>query len=165
MYYQGDYYSGDYYQGDPGLFGFIGRTIKKGFRAASGLVGTVLPGPGGAIARRVSGALAPSRPLRPAPPSARLAPPPPRITAEVEQFRGYRASVNGKAARVGMDASGCCPTGYHPVKSGEGYCVRNRSINVANPRALRRGLRRVAGFAKLARRARTDIRRAARAVR
>jgi hypothetical protein len=37
-------------------------------------------------------------------------------------------------------------------------------MNVANPRALRRGLRRVSGFAKLAARARKDIKKAAKAV-
>jgi len=47
---------------------------------------------------------------------------------------------------------GSCPCGYHPEKSGRGYCVRNRRMNVANPRALRRGMRRVSGFEKLARR-------------
>jgi hypothetical protein len=37
-------------------------------------------------------------------------------------------------------------------------------MNVTNPKALRRSLRRVAGFGKLARRARRDIGRAATAV-
>ena len=49
-------------------------------------------------------------------------------------------------------ADGLCPCGFHPEKSGKGYCVRNRRMNVANPRALRRGMRRVSGFEKLARR-------------
>jgi len=49
-------------------------------------------------------------------------------------------------------ADGLCPCGFHPEKSGAGYCVRNRRMNVANPRALRRGMRRVSGFEKLARR-------------
>lgn len=157
-YYQGDYYRGDYYRGDPGLFSWASKLIKKGFRTAAGLVGAVAPGPVGFIARRVGKHLAPSRPP----------PPAGQIPFTIEARRGQFASIDiqdGKPSRVGMDASGCCPTGYHPVKSGEGYCVRNRSMNVANPRALRRGLRRVAGFAKLARRARTDIRRAAKAVR
>lgn len=44
------------------------------------------------------------------------------------------------------------PSGYHFVKSGEGYLVRNRRMNVANPRALRKAMRRVQGFEKLARR-------------
>ena len=42
--------------------------------------------------------------------------------------------------------------GYHWAKDGSGRQVRNRRMNVANPRALRRSMRRVAGFEKLAKR-------------
>ncbi len=42
--------------------------------------------------------------------------------------------------------------------------VPNRRMNVANPRALRKALRRVAGFGKLTHRARRAIARAASAV-
>lgn len=48
--------------------------------------------------------------------------------------------------------NGCCPQGFHPEKATKAYCVRNRRMNIANPRALRRGMRRVQGFEKLARR-------------
>lgn len=48
-----------------------------------------------------------------------------------------------------------CPTGYHPEKSGEPYCVRNRRMNPLNPRALSRATRRVGGFARAVKRART----------
>jgi len=44
------------------------------------------------------------------------------------------------------------PSGYHFAKDGSGRIVRNRRMNVANPRALRRSMRRVQGFEKLARR-------------
>jgi len=44
------------------------------------------------------------------------------------------------------------PSGYHFAKNGSGKLVRNRRMNVANPRALRRSMRRVAGFEKLAKR-------------
>ena len=53
---------------------------------------------------------------------------------------------------VAPDATGCCPTGYHLDKQTGSRCVRNRRMNVANPRALRRSMRRVQGFEKLARR-------------
>jgi len=56
----------------------------------------------------------------------------------------------------------CQMKGYHPNKSGYyrkgayipkgSVCVKTRRINVANPRALRRAIRRAHGFAKLARR-------------
>ena len=45
-----------------------------------------------------------------------------------------------------------CPSGYHFAKDGSGRLVRNRRMNVANPKALRRSLRRVQGFEKLVRR-------------
>ena len=47
---------------------------------------------------------------------------------------------------------GTLPAGYHWAKDGSGRCVRNRRMNVANPRALRRAMRRVQGFEKLAKR-------------
>ena len=45
-----------------------------------------------------------------------------------------------------------CPSGYHYAKDGSGRLVRNRRMNPANPRALRRAVRRMDGFEKLARR-------------
>jgi len=48
-----------------------------------------------------------------------------------------------------------CPTGYHPEKAGKAYCVRNRRMNPLNPRALSRATRRVGGFARAVKRART----------
>jgi len=44
------------------------------------------------------------------------------------------------------------PSGYHYAKDGSGRFVRNRRMNVANPKALRRAMRRASGFEKLARR-------------
>lgn len=44
------------------------------------------------------------------------------------------------------------PSGYHYAKDGSGRLVRNRRMNVANPRALRKAMRRVQGFEKLAKR-------------
>jgi len=48
-----------------------------------------------------------------------------------------------------------CPSGYHPEKQGKPYCVRNRRMNSLNPRALSRATRRVGGFARAVKRART----------
>jgi len=181
-YYQGDYYQGDYYQGDPflgALFGMgvtwlgkklLGRGAKAagttaiarvGASAATGLVtGTaaglaappLMAGLGSAIrtvgqsvfSRGVPANLTPGQPM-------------------------FRTTVCGTAPE------GCCPSGFHLNKSiGRGkqtmgmepgtYCVRNRAMNVANPRALRRGLRRVVGFGKLAGRVRKSVKAAARAV-
>ena len=44
------------------------------------------------------------------------------------------------------------PSGYHLAKDGSMRVVRNRRMNIANPRALRRAMRRVQGFEKLAKR-------------
>ena len=54
----------------------------------------------------------------------------------------------GQAGRGGT----LVPSGYHFAKDGSGRLVRNRRMNVANPRALRRAMRRAQGFEKLARR-------------
>jgi len=76
---------------------------------------------------------------------------------------GLQAPVPGGLARTGGRAQFItmpnglpgCPTGYHPEKSGQPYCVRNRRMNPLNPRALSRATRRVGGFARAVKRART----------
>jgi len=60
---------------------------------------------------------------------------------------------------MGGRPAGMVPSGYHFAKDGSGRLVRNRRMNVANPRALRRSMRRVQGFEKLARRTITFTRR------
>jgi len=53
---------------------------------------------------------------------------------------------------IAPGAGGACPSGYHLAKDGSGRWVRNRRMNVANPKALRRAMRRAQGFEKLAKR-------------
>jgi len=66
------------------------------------------------------------------------------------------ARSSGRAAFICMpNGMQGCPTGYHPEKSGKPYCVRNRRMNPLNPRALSRATRRVGGFARAVKRART----------
>ncbi len=55
--------------------------------------------------------------------------------------------------------AGQLPRGYHWAKDGSGRAVKNRRMNVANPRALRKAIRRVQGFEKLAKRTFTFTRR------
>jgi len=160
------YMAGDYktygYAGDPGLL----SSIWKGFKR----VAKFLPGPIGTIAR-VAGAagvgaatvkyLAPPQfpvPAKPMPGGFM-----PGAGARGPSMAGWQSPTGGAVGMVpgfpsgptrgsvGM-VNGACPCGYHPEKSGKGYCVRNRRMNIANPRALRRGMRRVQGFEKLARR-------------
>ena len=52
----------------------------------------------------------------------------------------------------GGRGGGMIPSGYHYAKDGSMRIVRNRRMNIANPRALRRAMRRVQGFEKLAKR-------------
>lgn len=54
------------------------------------------------------------------------------------------------AVRVGdVFSMGGCPAGFHPAKDGSGRCVRNRRMNVMNPRAARRAIRRIKGARKM----------------
>jgi hypothetical protein len=157
----GDYYRGDYYRGDPGLFGSIFKAVGgavKGF-IGGGPIGAVLGG---------ARAIAPSlfQPRAPGTAVAIAPPPPIRMPiigplggqvqtgglfggVQVQQFGG----TGGKRAREYIDPA----TGAIMRRPG-------RRMNVANSKALRRALRRVAGFGKLAKRARRDIARAASAV-
>lgn len=180
-YYQGDYYQGDFYQGDPFIGGLLAKGIsflaKKIFKRKITTVGTtelarrMTPGiRAGAFGSgaAVGAALGPGTipiPFSPftVTPSAFLPGGVPLISRRTggPMIQG----LAGPGPRGALAAAGgCCPSGYHLAKDGSGRCVRNRSMNVANPRALRRSLRRVAGFGKLAQRSKRDIRRAAKAI-
>ena len=169
-YYQGDYYQGDYYQGDPFLGALIGGGIswltKKIFKRKMTQQGQIAAG------KKVTGIA-----RRAAPVGAGLAVAsgmsipipftPFKVTPQAFLPGGAPLFSPRQQApsQMGMAQAGaCCPSGYHLAKDGTGRCVRNRSMNVANPRALRRSLRRVAGFGKLAQRSKKDIRRAAKAI-
>jgi len=66
------------------------------------------------------------------------------------------ARTGGRASFITMpNGLPGCPSGYHPEKQGKPYCVRNRRMNPLNPRALSRATRRVGGFARAVKRART----------
>ena len=168
-YYQGDYYQGDYYQGDP-FWGGIWSAVKG--------VGGALLG----VGRRKSAQQAMTLGSRQA-----LVRSTPSIVGGV--LGGAAAKWwfgKSEAAARAQDPHGRLPPGFIPpqmlqriqkapgirgaierfLPGGEtGYLVRRRQrMNVANPKALRRSLRRVAGFGKLASRARRDIGRAATAV-
>lgn len=183
-----NYAAGDYgYQGSNyaagGIFSSIGRAIGSVARVAGG----ILPGPLGTAARAVGNVLAPARAPVASPASLVQMTAPPVLQAPgsftgvriggPSGFQvGYQTGQTGSVSVQGVPGmNGGCPSGYHLNKSGyflkSGQyvppgtaCVKNRRMNPANPKALRRGLRRAAGFGKLARRARRDIARAAHAV-
>lgn len=134
-YYMGDYYQGDYYQGDPGFFSFLGGLAKK----AVGLIPGVGP-----IASTALGALGGggSKMVKMAPGMAiqKIGP----IVTRIAKRPGVRMGALGAA---GLAA------GYGAAKlAGRGGVAgrRRRRMNVCNPRALRRSIRRTQGFAKLA---------------
>lgn len=147
---------GDYktygYAGDPGFLSSLWGGIKKVAKAA---VGIAFPVPT-AIYRAATA-------RKPAAPSPFVAGGMPTSFPGIGAMPGTLAAAAGRApmafagqmpsaAAVAPDATGCCPTGYHLDKRTGTKCVRNRRMNVANPRALRRSMRRVQGFEKLARR-------------
>lgn len=141
---------GDYatygYAGDPGWLSSIWKTIKKPLIKVAG---TLIGGPVGGLitAASVGGAVVAASRKPAAPPT----PPPGSIGGAVSFPGGTTVSVAGvlpSHAAVGAHA----PAGYHLDKATRSRWVRNRRMNVANPRALRKAMRRVQGFEKLAKR-------------
>jgi len=145
----GDYRTGGYGYpaGDPGLFSFLGKIIKPIVKFVKPLI---FPA---AVAAGTAVVAAPAAPVPAAPPVPGAGAFPGAgygIPAAVGAgIGGAIAGYQGQAV-----AGGVCPAGYHPRKDKRlpFKCVRNRRMNIANPRALRRGMRRVKGFEKLARR-------------
>ena len=164
---------GDYktygYAGDPGFFSSLWRGVK---RIAGPIIGGIIGGPVGAA---LGGALTGPKPAPPM--QFPLAPqvsgrPGIPIVGQFTMPGGASISAGvmvpgrgplppfapGGVGQAGRGGS-LMPSGYHFAKDGSGRLVRNRRMNVANPRALRRSMRRVQGFEKLARRTITFTRR------
>ena len=157
---------GDYktygYAGDPGFLSSIWKGIK---RVAPAIVGGLIGGPvGAAIGGRVTRDKPRGVPQQYAPgfPGVGLGPQAPGAGARGPSMPewwnkpapGWLGSQRfaGVPTVAGVPTGAPCPSGYHYAKDGSGRLVRNRRMNVANPRALRRSMRRVQGFEKLARR-------------
>jgi len=148
---------GDYktygYAGDPGWLSSIWKGIKK---VALPVLGGLIGGPIGAAVGGGLGGMKPTPPMIPPPGSIGGAvsfPGGMSISAAVVPSGGkggMRVMRPGPAIAPG--AGGACPSGYHLAKDGSGRWVRNRRMNVANPKALRRAMRRAQGFEKLAKR-------------
>lgn len=159
MPYHGDYYSGfpagDYYRGDPffgkllkGIGRAVGGAVKGVARIATRALPSVLravPGVGTALTvLDIGKRLAAGR----------------RAT---RQLTLPQVSVERPDLRFAAPALG--PGGIMAPGGGViGAVTKRRVMNPANPRALRRALRRVGGFGKLARRAKRDVSRAASAL-
>jgi len=138
---------GDYktygYAGDPGWLSKIwkvGKAVLKSFIGIPPKPIAVLPTIGTGVAAGM--ALSPYMGTRPATPF------PPGYGARGPVGLGPQAQYSSTA---GMQF-GALERGYHWAKDGSGRAVKNRRMNVANPRALRKAMRRVQGFEKLAKR-------------
>jgi len=142
-YYQGDFYRpafpagrsrGDFYQGDPGFWSFLGGIAKK----AVGFIPGVGPLLSSAIPSGSAGGI--SGIVRQAPAQMR------RVGTMVAGgvARHPVLSAAGAAGAIGA------AMGAHHLLA-RGGMRRRRRMNVCNQRALRRSLRRVGGFARVAR--------------
>lgn len=140
-------YMGDVYQGDGGLLRSLGGLVKRGAgallkRSPIGMVA------GTAIQMfRGPGLPAPTRP------GQGIGLPGPFRISPTRFLPGGQPFITREGGQV--------PPGYHLNKSRVyaraaaepgSYAVRNRQLNPANPRALRRAVRRERGFVVLARR-------------
>lgn len=145
-YYRGDYYRGDYYRGDPflgALGGIVAGTVGKLAGKAASWVGKQVGGSSVKKAAAVSLGAAAMPILQSAAPSFI-----PTINIGNTKIDPLAALPGGRP----LISSSSCPPGYHLDKRTKSKCVRNRSMNPLNPRALRRGLRRAEKFEKFARR-------------
>lgn len=157
----GDFKTGGYgrqYMGDPGFLSSLWKGIK---RVAPAIIGGLVGGPAGAIIGAAGGATKPTLPAIPGTVGGAVT-----FPGGTQIGLGFQpgAMIPGRgrlppftATGAGVIAGGgrggaMIPSGYHFAKDGSGRLVRNRRMNVANPRALRRSMRRVQGFEKLAKR-------------
>lgn len=145
-YYMGDYYRGDYYRGDPGFFSFLGGIAKK----AIGLIPGVGPIAQGAIDMMGGGGGSMVK-------AAAKVPALGRVGAMSEKI-GPIVTALKKPSRLtrlgaGTLAAGAAAAGYGMGRHAGARTAtgrRHRRMNVCNPRALRRAIRRTHGFSKLA---------------
>ena len=138
-YYQGDFYAGA--RGDPGIGSFFGGLIKS----AVGMI----PGVGGPLSSliKVGGGAATAGAVG-------------KLGAVVKAGKGVimRHPVLTAAGAAGVGALAVGAAGERLLGRGRGKCKHInprtgkcvRRMNVCNPRALRRSIRRTHGFAKLA---------------
>lgn len=134
-YYMGDYYRGDYYQGDPGFLSFLGRIGKGVLGLGKGLLGIPSGGGGGggstAMVTKASTAMQKVGP----------------IVTKILQRPGVKTGITLGAGALGGIAGGAALRAGRRAMAGPGG---HRRMNVCNPKALRRAIRRTHGFSKLA---------------
>lgn len=137
---------GDYktygYAGDPGFLSSLWKGVKAVGKAVLGIPPkpAAMPSPPGWPVVAAGGAAGYGLQQWAGPAS-------PRQTLPVSGAAGPAMGAGGF-----QYPTECCPSGYHLDKRTRTRCVRNRRMNVANPKALRKALRRTDGFVKLAKR-------------
>lgn len=148
---------GDYrtygYAGDPGWLSSLAKGLWRGVKKiAPTLIGAAIGGPVGGM---IGGGLGGGAGMKPSPGILQLGPPPRgqfppgMLGGAVTMPGGLRVS----GAYVPHTAVGeHAPSGFHLDKRTGTRWVKNRRMNVTNPRALRKAMRRVQGFEKLAKR-------------
>ncbi len=152
-YYRGDFVRGYYGRGDPGFFSFLG-SLGKGLAQSAISAVPVVGKPISEAMMRIGGGTGVMATAGRAVSSAIVKHP-------VLSAAGGAAAVAGIAGGAGALMAGgpgvpmkgfhvCKGLPRHPCK--RGTMVRNRHMRVTNPRALRRSLRRISGFSRLARR-------------
>jgi hypothetical protein len=124
------YYMGDYYMGDPGLFSFVKKAVRGVGRIAGGFL---RGGPIGAVSTGVGMLTGAQRSA-----ARRAQPQQRRLQAEYRRIQAHQVEVSPGYTRVGQ-------------MPGPELAPRRRRINPANPKALRRAIRRMDGFVGLAR--------------
>jgi len=157
---------GDYktygYAGDPGFLSSLWKGVKK---IAGPIIGGLIGGPVGMVAGEALGGGGKKRPGKamtvpgtfggtvafPGGMSIGGAYTPGSIVPGQGRLPPFTATGPGVLPQGGRGGV-CAPSGYHFAKDGSGRMVRNRRMNVANPKALRRSLRRIQGFEKLVKR-------------
>lgn len=139
------------------FFGFLGKAL--------GVVGSVVGGPVGLIARGISGSagsasggVASAAALPAASPFRAFGGGGPGFGGMMPTFSPGRALTAGGGPGAGSSLLPhfSCDRGFHHAKHKGALfgalaskCVRNRRMNVANPKALRRSIRRLYGAEKM----------------
>jgi len=140
-YYMGDYGASQmkragYFRGDPGFFSFLGNIAKSALGFVPGV---------GPVLQKVAGAVSSSGSIVKAVSASRGA----IRTVGAQIVKHPALTAAGAAGAVGAVAAGT-----HLLRAHGGAVHfggrRRRRMNVCNPKALRKAIRRTHGFAKLA---------------
>lgn len=139
------YYMGDFYMGDPGFGGVLARLGKAaaGFFPGGGVVARELERVTAPLARRAGGGIV----KRGVEAAGQLAMRHPRAT-----MAAGAAASTAVAVGVGGAVRRAIGTRREARGRAAGMAPRRRRMNVYNPKALRRAVRRAMGFAHMAKR-------------